>query len=69
MSSPVITVPPDHTVDQCMDVMTKHRIRHLPILDGHEVMGVISIGDLVKNIIQAQAETIGHLDNYIRGKH
>ena len=65
MTSPAFTVSPDHTVDQCMDIMTKHRIRHLPVLDGQKLKGVISIGDLVNSIILTQAETIDHLHNYI----
>ena len=65
MTSPAVTVSPDHTVDQCMDIMTNHRIRHLPVVDGEKVIGVISIGDLVNNIIHTQAETIGHLHDYI----
>jgi CBS domain-containing protein len=67
MTSPVITATPDHTVDMCMKVMTERRIRHLPIIDRDEVVGVVSIGDLVRATIAAQAETIDHLHSYILG--
>ena len=69
MTAPVISVTSRHSVDDCMTLMTNHRIRHLPIVDGEQVSGVISIGDLVKWIISAQGETIHHLENYIAGKY
>jgi CBS domain-containing protein len=69
MTSPVIAVSPDHSVDDCMRIITKHRVRHLPVLDGDTLAGVISIGDLVNSIISAQAETIQHLSNYICGNY
>ena len=68
MTSPVITVTPDHSVEDCMKVITEHRVRHLPVLDRDRLCGVISIGDLVNAIITEQAETIGHLHSYITGR-
>jgi CBS domain-containing protein len=69
MTSPVVTVTPQHTVAECMRIMTDRRIRHLPVVDGGELAGVISIGDVVNAIISAQAETIRHLSNYITGEY
>jgi CBS domain-containing protein len=67
MSSPVLTVTPETTVQQCMVLMTERRIRHLPVVDGGRVIGVVSIGDLVKSLIEEQRRTIEQLESYIHG--
>jgi CBS domain-containing protein len=69
MTRDVITVSPDHSVEECMRIITDHRVRHLPVLDGVELVGMVSIGDLVRAIIAEQAETIGHLHAYIGGRY
>lgn len=69
MTSPVIFVTPEEPVEECMRMMTNYRIRHLPIVDQGKVMGVISIGDLVKWIISEQEKTIHQLRNYITGTY
>lgn len=67
MSSPVMYVRPDHTNEDCMALMTENRLRHLPIMDKGELIGLISIGDLVKDIISEQQFIIEQLEHYIRG--
>lgn len=66
MSSPVITVAPAASLDDCMRLMTTRRIRHLPVADGGSVLGMLSIGDLVKAVIDEQKRTIEELELYIR---
>ena len=65
MVSPVICVKPDQTVDECMALMTAKRFRHLPIMDGDELVGMVSIGDLVKSVIAEQQFTIEQMEQYI----
>jgi len=65
MTAKVLCVRPEQTVDQCMALMTEHRIRHLPVLDGSKVIGVISIGDVVKELLSEQQVIISQLESYI----
>ena len=65
MSSPVLTVQPDTTVEKCMQLMTDRHVRHLPVTDGGRVVGMVSIGDLVKAVIAEQQQQIEQLESYI----
>jgi len=65
MTADVVTVGPNHTVEHCMQVVTEHRIRHLPVVEDGEVIGVISIGDLVKAVIEDQKVQLDQLQRYI----
>jgi len=67
MSAPVISVAPDTTVQRCMEIVTASRIRHLPVVENGEVIGVVSIGDLVRKLVATHEETIHHLHEYIVG--
>ena len=68
MSSPVMYVRPDQTSDECMALMTQNRMRHLPVMDGGQLIGLISIGDLVKATISEQQFIIEQLEHYITGQ-
>jgi CBS domain-containing protein len=67
MSAPVVAVPPGETVRRCMELMTERRIRHLPVVEGGAMVGMISIGDLVRAVIEEQAQTIEQLEKFISG--
>ena len=69
MSKAVRFVRLDQTTDECMALMTDHRLRHLPVIDQEKLVGMVSIGDLVKNIIAEQRFTIQQLEQYISGEH
>ncbi len=65
MTSPVMYVGPTMAVDECMALMTQHRIRHLPVLEGDQVLAVVSIGDIVKWIVSKHEQTIHEMESYI----
>ena len=67
MASPVMSVRPNQTNEECMALMTDHRVRHLPVMDHGKLVGLISIGDLVKDIISEQKLIIRQLEHYIMG--
>ena len=65
MATPVLTVSPQQNREECMALMTSHRVRHLPVVDNGRVVGMLSIGDLVKDALLEQEATIHHLENYV----
>ncbi len=69
MTRAVLYVGPDDTIENCMALMTEHRLRHLPVLEDGQLAGIVSIGDVVKAIITHQKVTIENLENYIMGKY
>lgn len=69
MISPVVTVSPQTSLDECLQLMSDKHIRHLPVLDGDRLVGLVSIGDVVNWIISCQQETINHLTSYISGNY
>lgn len=68
MTKVVITVEPGQSIDDCMNLMTDHHIRHLPVVENERIIGLISIGDVVKAIIHSKESTIHHLEDYIEGR-
>jgi CBS domain-containing protein len=66
MSSPVLTVSPEQSVNDCMQLMTDRRVRHLPVVEHGRVVGMLSIGDLVRAVLEEQQRTIAELETYIR---
>jgi CBS domain-containing protein len=67
MSAPVVTVQPSDNVQRCMEIMTEKRIRHLPVVEDGTMIGLVSIGDLVRAVIEEQQQTIEHLEKFIVG--
>lgn len=67
LSREIISVTPEDTIEECMRLMTEHRVRHLPVLNGEELAGIVSIGDLVNWTISAQDATIAQMEQYIAG--
>ena len=65
MSTHIVCASPEQTIEECMAVMTEKRLRHLPVMDGEKLLGIISIGDLVKAIIEEQQHVIAQLEQYI----
>ncbi len=68
MTGTVLAVTAEETTERCMGIMTEKRMRHLPVLNGENIIGIVSIGDLVKEVISEQQQIIEHLEQYIRGE-
>jgi CBS domain-containing protein len=68
MTRDVFSISPDQSIEDCMQLMTRHHIRHLPVLEKDTIVGLISIGDVVKEIISTKDSTINQLENYIEGR-
>jgi len=68
MTTEVLRINPDEDIERCMELMTYHRARHLPVFENDRLIGIISVGDIVKAIIEKQEETIKQLENYIKGR-
>lgn len=69
MTREVFTIKPDETVNDCMLIMTARHIRHLPVLDGETLVGIITIGDVVKQVISDQSKLLEEMENYISGRY
>ena len=69
MTKKVFYIDPQKTTNDCMAMMTAKRIRHVPVIEDNQVMGIVTIGDVVNQIISEQEVTINHLENYITGSH
>jgi predicted transcriptional regulator len=69
LSSPVITASPHDSVQQCMETMTSCRCRHLPVVEGEKLLGIVSIGDLVKKMLEEKEEEVEKLNQYIAGSY
>ena len=69
MSAPVFSIGPDQSIEECMSLMTEKRARHLPVLENGKLIGLISIGDVVKVVISEREAIIGQLESYITGTH
>jgi CBS domain-containing protein len=67
MTDQVLTVPPDARVTECMRIMTQRRVRHLPVVEGDELVGILSIGDLLIWMISAQGDAIDNLERFLTG--
>ena len=67
LAGSLVTATPTHTIEACLHLMTDHRVRHLPVLEGAKIVGIVSIGDLVNWVISAQDTTIRQLETYISG--